>query len=78
MPAIFSRALDFRVRQIGVGVVVGVGLFVIAWYYYALPSYTRVGFTPEQPVPFSHQLHAGNLGLEGACFGSGRVAHGRV
>jgi hypothetical protein len=64
MPAIFARSLDFRVRQIAVGVVVAIGLFIFGWYYYALPSYTRVGFTPEQPVPFSHQLHVGNLGLD--------------
>jgi hypothetical protein len=64
MPAIFSRSFDARVRQAAVGLVAGVGLFVVGWYYWALPSYTRVGFEPEQPVPFSHQLHAGQLGLD--------------
>jgi len=47
-----------------VGAVVAVGLFVVGWYYYALPSYTRVGYAPEQPVPFSHELHAGKLGMD--------------
>ena len=64
MPVIFPRSLDFRVRQLGVGLVAGVGLFVTGFYYYALPSYTRVGYTPEQPVPFSHQLHVGHLGMD--------------
>lgn len=64
MAVIFSRSLDFRVRQGAVGLVVGVGLFVIGWFYYALPGYTRVGYQPEQPVPFSHQLHVGRLGLD--------------
>lgn len=64
MPAIFSRNLDFRVRQIGVGVLVAIGLVATGWYYYALPSYTRVGYTPEQPVPFSHKLHVGQLGMD--------------
>ena len=32
--------------------------------YYALPSYTRVGYTPEQAGPFSHELHAGKLGMD--------------
>jgi hypothetical protein len=64
MPAIFSRSLDFRVRKFVVGLLIGLGLFVFAWYYYALPSYTRVGYTPEQPVPFSHELHIGKLGLD--------------
>jgi len=64
MPAIFSRSLDFRFRQLGVGLVVGVSLFAIGFYYYALPSYSRVGYTPEQPVAFSHQLHVGHLGMD--------------
>ncbi len=64
MPAIFSRSTDAVVRQAAVGVLVAISLFVVGWYYYALPSYTRVGYAPEQPVPFSHELHAGKLGMD--------------
>jgi len=32
--------------------------------YYMTPKYTRVGYAPTQPVPFSHALHAGQLGLD--------------
>lgn len=64
MPAIFSRSFDAIVRQAAVGVLVAAGLIVTGWYYYALPSYTRVGYQPEQPVPFSHQQHVGQLGLD--------------
>jgi hypothetical protein len=64
VPAIFSRSADTRVRQAVVGVVAASGLAIIGWYYYALPSYTRVGYQPLQPVPFSHELHAGHLGLD--------------
>jgi hypothetical protein len=52
------------VRQAGVGLGVALGLFVTGWYYYALPSYTRVGYAPEQPVPFSHTIHVGKLGMD--------------
>jgi|SRR5579872_3047809 len=64
MPVIFPRSLDFHVRQAGIGLVIGIGLFITGWYYYALPSYTRVGYTPEQPVPFSHKIHVGQLGMD--------------
>jgi len=64
VPAIFSRSLDGLVRQVAVGAAVAVGLVAVGWYYYALPSYTRVGYAPEQPVPFSHAIHAGNLGMD--------------
>lgn len=33
-------------------------------YYYAMPSYTRVGYAPTQPVAFSHKIHAGQLGMD--------------
>jgi hypothetical protein len=33
------------------------------WYYFT-PKYTRVGYEPLQPVPFSHALHAGQLGMD--------------
>lgn len=32
--------------------------------YYATPKYTRIGYAPEQPIPFDHSLHAGQLGLD--------------
>lgn len=34
----------------------------VVWYYFT-PKYTRVGYSPEQPVLFSHELHAGKLGM---------------
>ena len=33
------------------------------WYYFS-PWYTDVGYRPVQPVPYSHQLHVGELGLD--------------
>jgi len=38
--------------------------FLFLLYYYGAPSVTRVGYQPEQPVAFSHRLHAGELGLD--------------
>ena len=32
--------------------------------YYFTPKYTRVGYQPSQPVPFSHKIHAGQLGMD--------------
>ncbi len=33
-------------------------------WYYASPWYTDVGYMPEQPVPYSHKLHAGDVGID--------------
>ena len=41
------------------------GLLVIAfvWYYFS-PEFYEVGYQPEQPVPYSHALHVGQLGMD--------------
>lgn len=41
----------------------GAGLIGFVWYYFS-PEYTDVGYRPSQPVPFSHKLHAGDLGMD--------------
>ncbi len=64
MPAIFGRGFDRQVRNVVLGLTLASALFVAGFYYYAYPQYTRVGFEPEQPVAFSHQLHAGELGMD--------------
>jgi hypothetical protein len=33
------------------------------WYFFS-PWYTDVGYTPDQPVEYSHELHAGQLGID--------------
>ena len=32
--------------------------------FYLTPKYTRAGYQPVQAVPFSHQIHAGQLGVD--------------
>ncbi len=32
--------------------------------YYATNKWANVGYAPVQPVPYSHQLHAGQLGID--------------
>lgn len=48
------------------GLVVAVGLIVVvhAGIFAAHPKVADVGYQPEQPVPYSHKLHAGTMGLD--------------
>src|SRR5690606_15396699 len=40
-------------------------LYVVGLVWYgASPKTTDVGYMPEQPVPYSHALHVGQLGLD--------------
>lgn len=41
------------------------GLLVsLVVYYWATPKHTDVGYSPTQPIPFSHRVHAGDLGMD--------------
>jgi len=42
---------------------VGTAVTAGVWYYFS-PKYYRVGYQPIQPVPFSHAVHAGQLGVD--------------
>lgn len=61
---IFPKWSNYLPLALGVGaVVVPVVLISFIWYYFS-PKYTDVGYQPHQPIPFSHYLHAGQLGLD--------------
>jgi hypothetical protein len=40
-----------------------IGLVGFIWYFFS-PKFLWVGYEPDQPIPFSHKLHAGTLGLD--------------
>jgi hypothetical protein len=49
---------------LGIGVAVSAVYIVGMFYYGGSPETWRVGYSPKQPVPFSHALHAGELGMD--------------
>lgn len=49
---------------LGVGAALTGGAATVGAWYYFTPKYTRVGYEPVQPVPFSHKVHAGELGID--------------
>ena len=53
---------------------------IAAVTYYFSPSHTDVGYRPEQPVPYSHKLHVGDLGIDCRYCHTGveRTAHAGV
>ena len=64
MPSIFPKWAN----QLGPKLLIGgglIGTLVTAgvWYYFT-PKYTRVGYQPIQPVPFSHKVHSSQLGID--------------
>ncbi len=64
MASIFPKWTNKIPLAIAAGApIVLIGVVGFIWYYFS-PNYTDVGYMPTQPVPFSHQLHAGQLGMD--------------
>jgi hypothetical protein len=59
-PAWTATVRDLLPLAIGGG-----GLFVVTIVTFGFsPKTLSVGYSPEQPVPFSHKLHAGEMGMD--------------
>ncbi len=64
MKPIFPKSLDFMIRAACAGLGIAILTGVAAYSYFTLPVVLDTGYRPEQPVPYSHKLHAGNLGMD--------------
>ena len=64
MANIFPRGSNILpIKIVIIGLVLGNAVSLGMWYYFT-PKYTRVGYQPAQPVPFPHDVHAGQLGMD--------------
>lgn len=64
MAAIFPKWANKVPLQLLIGLALtGSAVFAGVWYYWT-PEWSRVGYMPVQPVPFSHYLHAEQLGMD--------------
>ena len=61
---IFPRQLNFLPAVLAVAVLAGGTAVTAGLYFYASPRNLQVGYRPEQPVHYSHRLHAGELGMD--------------
>ncbi len=61
---IFTRKHDLIARVLTAAVALGGLAAAGAYTYFSHPKVIDVGYQPKQPVPYSHKLHAGNLGMD--------------
>jgi hypothetical protein len=64
MSKIFPKSANRLPLQIILYLALVGGIATAGVDYYMTPKYTRVGYAPVQPVPFSHAKHVGELGLD--------------
>jgi hypothetical protein len=62
--AIFPKWLDSLRPAVGLAALLVPAYALALLYYGGSPTTTDVGYRPEQPVPYSHALHAGDLGID--------------
>ena len=64
MSDVFPRWTNRLPGQIIFGLLLIGGVATAGLNNYFTPKYTRVGYQPTQPVPFSHSIHVNQLGLD--------------
>ena len=60
----FPRWTDTLRPLLGIAAVLTPTYIVAMFVYGASAETLQVGYAPEQPIPFSHALHAGKLGMD--------------
>jgi hypothetical protein len=64
MSKLFPKSANRLPLQIVIYLVVLGSIATAGVTYYMTPKYTRVGYAPVQPVPFSHAQHVQEVGLD--------------
>jgi NAD-dependent SIR2 family protein deacetylase len=64
MTLLFPKWTNRLPQIIGALVLAGGGAVTFVIGFWFSPRHTDVGYAPEQPVPYSHKLHAGLLGID--------------
>ena len=64
MSKLFPKSANHLPLQILIFLGVLGGIATAGVTYYMTPKYTRVGYAPLQPVPFSHAKHVQEVGLD--------------
>ncbi len=66
MAAVFPKSSDLILKIAGAVIGLGAVGAVAGYAYFSYPAVIDTGYQPIQPVPYSHKLHVGQLGLD--CF----------
>ena len=64
MAQLFTKKANIIPLFLLIGIILSIIFIVGAFWYWGSPYFTDVGYQPEQPVPYSHKFHAGELGME--------------
>jgi hypothetical protein len=64
MAQIFPKWTNQLPQVAIIGGISAFGFVIFVFWYWFSPYNLDVGYAPEQPVQFSHKIHAGNMGMD--------------
>ena len=64
MSAIFPKWVNKLVPVVFAAKAGAPVIVILLFYFYGSDKNLAVGYKPEQPIPFSHKLHAGEMGMD--------------
>ena len=64
MAQLFTKKANIVPIYILIALILLIIIIISAIWYWGSPYYTDVGYQPEQPVPYSHKFHVGELGMD--------------
>jgi len=64
MAVIFPKSSDIILKVAGLVIALGAVGATAAYTYYTWPTVIDTGYQPVQPIPYSHKLHAGQMGID--------------
>lgn len=64
MAQIFPKRINKITKIVALAVPLVLFFIVFVFWYWFSPWHLEVGYSPRQPVAYSHKLHAGKLGID--------------
>lgn len=64
MAQLFPRWTNKTPLYTIIGLTASLVIIIFLFWYYGSPKNTDVGYRPDQPIDYSHKLHAGDLGID--------------
>jgi menaquinone reductase, multiheme cytochrome c subunit len=64
MAVIFPKSSDIILKVAGALIGLGAVAAIAGYTYYTWPTVIDTGYQPVQPIPYSHKLHAGDMGID--------------
>ena len=64
MAVIFPKSSDIILKVAGLVIGLGAVAATAGYTYMTWPTVIDTGYSPQQPIPYSHKLHAGQMGID--------------